>query len=487
MEEFARKDDRYSQRADGSLRPRPRAQPASPALTQPVWRSAPFGVEEAPPARTPPASRRPTKSPARPRRPNASHTRECMITQPSTIATVGGSAGLGSALDDGGAVVSTPPQKRPSASRTNEPLEKLLAAKRNTSVGKPASALRRQSASQQLPTTPPGSHRVTSPAWSPRTYSASPRYSASPTRDKPKDPGLEALASVPILRGLTPKERDELARRLDSRPYRRGERIIAEGEKGDSLFIVSSGKAEAEVEGVGVVRQYLTGQWFGELALISGNPRGATVTAMTECTMLVLQRVDFEHLIGKLGDKLEALRRRFDSAAYSYGRKDFSKLFRHYDRDNSGFLDLAQFRAACRKDGHVKIGDVGEREIRCLYYLIDLDGDGQIGEADWLSFMGAVDPRSLRQKLMVLGQRRRDLDTQCRAAMQHGTPQMLAKAKELVIDMQTVDAEIAELQGDASRIHRADQRRIFNYQFEVKQLHACEVQMEKLQAEANDP
>eukprot|EP01043_Picozoa_sp_COSAG02_P078521 COSAG02_NODE_17720_length_985_cov_1.372460_1_plen_320_part_01 len=320
MEEFGRKDDRYSARPDGSLRPRPRAQLGSSPLTQPVWRSAPFGVhEEAPPARTPPpASRRPTKSPARPKRTDVSH-RECLITQPSTISAVGGSAGQGSALDDGGAVVSTPPQKRPAASTTNQPLEMLLAAKRSTRVGTPASAPRRQSSRLQTPGTPPGSpDQVTCSAWSPRT---SPRYAAIPTRRKPKDPGLEALGSVPILRGLTPKERDDLARRLDSRPYLRGERIIAEGESGDSLFIVSSGKAEAEVEGVGVVRQYLTGQWFGELALISGNPRKATVTAMTECTMLVLQRDDFEHLIGKLGDKLEALRRRFDSAAYSYGRK----------------------------------------------------------------------------------------------------------------------------------------------------------------------
>ena len=179
---------------------------------------------------------------------------------------------------------------------------------------------------------------------------------------------MDALAAIPILRGLTIKEREDLAQRLDSKTYLRGERIIVEGEQGDSLFIISSGEAEAEVEGIGAVRQYSTGEWFGELALISGEPRKATVTAVTECTMLRLQRADFERLIGKLGAHMETLRRRFGSAAYSFGRKDFSKLFRHYDRDNTGFLDLGQFRAACRKDGHVKASDVGEREIRCLYH-----------------------------------------------------------------------------------------------------------------------
>ena len=57
---------------------------------------------------------------------------------------------------------------------------------------------------------------------------------------------------------------------------------------------------EAEVRGVGVVRQYTTGQWFGELALVTNQPRKATVRAVTSCTTLRLQRTDFERLIGKL-------------------------------------------------------------------------------------------------------------------------------------------------------------------------------------------
>ena len=486
MEEFARKDDRYSERADGSLRPRPRAQPASPALTQPVWKSAPFGLHEAPP-RTPPAAQRPARRPSPPRA-DVSHARECLIAQPSTIITVGGSGGRNTtSLDEGGAVVSVTPRREvcPPHFRTNAPLEKLLAAKRSASVSTP-SPLRTASKQRSLAGTSPAS----SAGWSPqpsRTSSASPRRSATPRRREPQDPASRALAAIPILRGLTPKERDDLARRLDSRSYLRGESVIVEAEKGDSLYIVSTGEAEAEVKGVGVVRQYSAGQWFGELALISGAPRKATVTAVTECTMLVLQRDDFERLIGKLGEKMEALRRRFDSASYSFGRKDVSKLFHHYDRDNTGFLDLGQFRAACRKDGHVKVGDVGEREIRCLYHLIDLDGDGQIGEADWAAFLGAVDPRYVRQRITELEQRRQDLDTQCRAVLQHGTPEACAKAKAFLVEMQVAEAEMAQLQGDVSKMHRTDQKRIYNYQFAVQQLHACEVQRDSLQAQANDP
>ena len=202
---------------------------------------------------------------------------------------------------------------------------------------------------------------------------------------------LVALGSIPILRGLSNSERASLSQRLDSQTFAPGASIITQGEEGDSLFIVSSGDAEAEVRGVGVVRQYTTGQWFGELALVTNQPRKATVRAVTSCTTLRLQRTDFERLIGKLGAHMEVLRRRFGSAAYSFGRKDFSKLFRHYDRDNTGFLDLAQFRTACRKDGHVKVADVDDRELRCLYHLIDLNSDGKICEADWGHFLGGDD------------------------------------------------------------------------------------------------
>jgi hypothetical protein len=182
-------------------------------------------------------------------------------------------------------------------------------------------------------------------------------------------------------------ERERLSQALAKQSYPAGASIIAEGERGDSLFILSAGEAQAEVDGVGVVRQYTSGEWFGELALISGEPRKATVIATTECTMLRLQRVDFERLIGELATHMETLRRRFGTAAYSAGGQDYSKLFRHYDVDNTGFLDLDEFRAACRKGGQVKVSDVGEREIRCLYHLIDMDGDGQISEADWAQFL----------------------------------------------------------------------------------------------------
>ena len=379
------REHRYVERGDGSVRPRLAVQPK--ALTEPVWASAPFGHSEgkaaAPEAR--PRSQgnpllgrgeQPT-TPARAHRErrHAPHGAAASPLEWNPRRTVS----AGASLDETGGVVPTP--GRGGCFSGQSPRD-LLPAKRSPVPS------RRTSRGRGTPRTP--RQRVAKP--SPRrTASPAPTSSVAEEARQADETGMAALTSIPILRGLSNSERSALSQRLGSQTFAPGEDIITQGEEGDSLFIVSSGDAEAEVRGVGVVRQYTTGQWFGELALVTNQPRKATVRAVTSCTTLRLQRTDFERLIGKLGAHMEILRRRFVSAAYSFGRKDFSKLFRHYDRDNTGFLDLAQFRTACRKDGQVKVADVDDRELRCLYHLIDLNSDGKICEADWGHFLGGDD------------------------------------------------------------------------------------------------
>ena len=106
------------------------------------------------------------------------------------------------------------------------------------------------------------------------------------------------------------------------------------------------------------------GDAFGELALTSDQPRKATVRASAATTLLCLGRDTFERLVGPLGKNMDDLRRRFHVAAYSYGRRDYPKLFRHYDKDNKGYLDLAQFQSAVRKDGRVSKAMMTDR---CAY------------------------------------------------------------------------------------------------------------------------
>ena len=70
---------------------------------------------------------------------------------------------------------------------------------------------------------------------------------------------------------------------------------------------------------------------------------------------------------------MEQLRRRFHAASYSFGRRDYHKLFTHFDRSNSGFLDMAHFRAAVRKDGRMTAQMISERALRTLFCIVDVD------------------------------------------------------------------------------------------------------------------
>ena len=105
------------------------------------------------------------------------------------------------------------------------------------------------------------------------------------------------------------------------------------------------------------------------MALVTSEPRKATVRAVGTDGLRLheLGRQEFERLVGSLGQEMEDLRRRFHVAAYSFGRQDYAKLFRHYDKDNSGFLEELEFRAAVRKDGQMDMNTVSEKELRTLY------------------------------------------------------------------------------------------------------------------------
>ena len=70
-----------------------------------------------------------------------------------------------------------------------------------------------------------------------------------------------------------------------------GERIVRVGEKGDAMYFVVSGTVEVDVNGTAV--QLEAGSFFGEMALLTGDPRTADVTAVDYCNFLVLSLRDF--------------------------------------------------------------------------------------------------------------------------------------------------------------------------------------------------
>ena len=118
------------------------------------------------------------------------------------------------------------------------------------------------------------------------------------------------LKKVEILKSIDPYELGQICDALKTTYFSKGETIINQGDKGDVFFILDEGQAHAEKvfeEGKKPqrVKDYESGGYFGELALLKGEPRAATIIADTNCKCLYLDRMAFKRLLGPLENILQ--------------------------------------------------------------------------------------------------------------------------------------------------------------------------------------
>jgi putative ABC transport system ATP-binding protein len=118
----------------------------------------------------------------------------------------------------------------------------------------------------------------------------------------------EFLKGVEAFKNLTPIELTNVAERMMRRQFMPGEVIIREGDIGEELFLISDGEVEVERSGHEVARLG-PGDFFGELALMSGNPRNATVIASRPVDTYILGKDDFRSAIEASESFREQLRR----------------------------------------------------------------------------------------------------------------------------------------------------------------------------------
>ncbi len=106
------------------------------------------------------------------------------------------------------------------------------------------------------------------------------------------EPGEEhgrptALDGVEILAALSPSQRGQLASMSRQLLYGAGEVIAHEGDAGASMFVLRRGEAAVTVAGAeGELARLESGAFFGEMSLLTGDARSATVTAVTDCELL---------------------------------------------------------------------------------------------------------------------------------------------------------------------------------------------------------
>jgi CRP-like cAMP-binding protein len=107
---------------------------------------------------------------------------------------------------------------------------------------------------------------------------------------------VSALEQVPLLAELTKRDRQRLAKTMKEHTYPAGKQVVVEGRRGVGFFVILEGKAAVTI-GERVVRVLGPGDYFGEMALLSGEERTATVTADTELRCLGLTAWNFKTFV----------------------------------------------------------------------------------------------------------------------------------------------------------------------------------------------
>jgi CRP-like cAMP-binding protein len=117
---------------------------------------------------------------------------------------------------------------------------------------------------------------------------------------RPEHPRIAALRQLGLFATLKAKELRVIDSLLYERRYLKGEVIFDDGDEGQALYVVLSGRVLIckQIESVSaVIAEIPAGVLFGELALIDDAPRTAQARAGEDCVLAALSRADFESLL----------------------------------------------------------------------------------------------------------------------------------------------------------------------------------------------
>ena len=103
---------------------------------------------------------------------------------------------------------------------------------------------------------------------------------------------IDHMRKVPLFRGMSTSALETVADRATETTFADGETVTREGQPGDTFYIVTDGRLRVSKQGA-PVRDLGPGDFLGEISLVDGGPRTATVTADGPVQALVIRRADF--------------------------------------------------------------------------------------------------------------------------------------------------------------------------------------------------
>ncbi len=107
---------------------------------------------------------------------------------------------------------------------------------------------------------------------------------------------VDLLRTVPLFSGMTDRAIGAVADLAEEVTFEAGEPLVSEGEPGDAFFVLIDGGADV-TQGGKPVASLGPGSILGEISLIDGRPRTATVTCTAPIRAAVIRRPEFERLM----------------------------------------------------------------------------------------------------------------------------------------------------------------------------------------------
>lgn len=166
----------------------------------------------------------------------------------------------------------------------------------------------------------------------------------------------EFLATVPLFAGLEDAERADVAALMKTQTYREGEFVIAQGDTGDSMYVLLEGAASVTIRLTGAgedaeaktVHRYAPGGFFGERALLVGEPRAASVIAVEPAKCAALAKADFAKLLRENAE----MRTKVEEQMLKYSkRKDIQKKAPSHEH---AAAEKAQVAGALRATAYIE-------------------------------------------------------------------------------------------------------------------------------------
>jgi len=191
---------------------------------------------------------------------------------------------------------------------------------------------------------------------------------------------IEVLTKIDLFKDLDRQIIKKFADVLSTVKYKEGQKIVEKGQRGDVFYIVKSGQVRVHDIGLGDAsfddEIHKAGYWFGERALMTGNPRAATVTAMTEVDVFACDRDTFETTIGPLETVLgQASRKRFIKSVPIFSKSLLSDV--EFD-SLSSMLKVRKYEKGQKLAEAGKVGDNPSLWIVKEGKLMITEKDGKI-------------------------------------------------------------------------------------------------------------